>query len=235
MSRTKNNNKTMTQMIKDLKLIEVEPRTENQKKMVDSFYDDILTLVHGYPGTGKTYLSLWLMFNEMYVKGNPFNKVVIIRSSVSSREIGFQPGKTQEKMAEYEAPYENITNELFNRGDAYRVLKQKGIIEFTSSSFLRGVTFNDCLVLVDEFQNMSWNELHTIITRMGENCKMVIIGDTGQDDLTSERFKEESGAHGMMKILRKMSEEDVGFIRMEADDILRSGFVKRYILTMYDK
>lgn len=221
---SRNNNK--------MNIIDVQPITDNQERFMDSFEEKQVVMVHGYPGTGKSFLSLYMALTELDVNPDKYNKVLIIRSSVSSRNIGFMPGNSKEKMAEYEAPYIKIVNDLYGRGDAYSILKQKDIIEFTSTSFLRGQTFDNCIIIVDEFQNMSFQELHTVITRFGNNCKLVIIGDTGQDDLSSERYKEESGALTVTKVLEKMSSVDI--IQMTEHDIVRSGFLKEYIIALYN-
>ena len=142
--------------------------------------------------------------------------------------MGFLPGNQKEKMAVYEAPYVSIATKLFGRGDAYAVLKQKNLIEFISSSFLRGETFDDCILIVDECQNMSDQELHTIMTRVGNNCKIIFCGDVKQDDLTSERKKEVSGLRTFMQIIKNMREFE--FVEFVADDIVRSDLVKSYII-----
>lgn len=207
------------------------PKTINQKKFMDLFKKKDVLVGHGFPGTGKTLLSLYLALNEIQ-NSDVYKKVIILRSSVSSRDIGFQPGKTAEKMQEYEAPYASIVNtKLYGRGDAWMILKQQKVVEFLPTSFLRGVTFDNAIVIMDEFQNMGFQELTTVATRFGENCKLIIIGDTGQDDLTSERYKEKSGAVKFLEILNRLPE--VGMVEMGIDDIVRSGFVKSFILAQY--
>ena len=131
-------------------------------------------------------------------------------------------------MKVYEAPYYDIASKLFNRGDAYDILKQRNNVEFISTSFLRGSTFDDCIILVDEVQNMSDQELHTVMTRVGENCRIIFCGDVKQDDLTSERKREISGLRTFMKVIENMKEFD--FIEFVASDIVRSELVKSYII-----
>ena len=131
-------------------------------------------------------------------------------------------------MKVYEGPYYDICSKIFNRGDAYEILKQKNNVEFISTSFLRGSTFDDCIIVVDEMQNMNDQELHTIMTRVGENCKIIFAGDIKQDDLTSERKKEFSGLNTFMKIIDKMRQFD--FVEFVANDIVRSSLVKSYII-----
>ena len=161
-------------------------------------------------------------------KNTSYRKVYIVRSVVPTRDMGFLPGSQKDKMKVYEAPYYDIASKLFQRGDAYEILKQKNNVEFISTSFLRGSTFDDCIILVDEVQNMSDQELHTVMTRVGENCKIIFCGDVKQDDLTSERKKEMSGLRTFMKIIERMDEFD--FIEFEVSDIVRSELVKAYII-----
>jgi len=138
------------------------------------------------------------------------------------------PGNQKQKEAVYEEPYYDIATKLFNRGDAYQILKQKQIVNFASTSYLRGCTFEDCIILVDEVQNMSAGELHTVMTRVGENSKIIFCGDVKQDDLTSERKKEMSGLRDFMRIINNMREFD--FVEFQIDDIVRSKLVKSYII-----
>jgi len=147
---------------------------------------------------------------------------------VPTRDIGFLPGSQKDKMKVYEAPYYDIASKLFKRGDAYEILKQRNNVEFISTSFLRGSTFDDCILVVDEVQNMSDQELHTVMTRVGENCRIIFCGDVKQDDLTSERKKEMSGLRSFMGVIKKMKEFD--FVEFEASDIVRSKLVKSYII-----
>jgi phosphate starvation-inducible protein PhoH len=211
---------------------DIQPMTDNQERFMDAFEEKDVVVIHGYPGTGKSFLSIYMALTELDVDPEKYNKVLILRSAVASRNIGFLPGNTKEKMAEYEAPYIKIVNDLYGRGDAWGVLRQKNIIEFNSTSFLRGLTFDNTIIILDEFQNMSFQELDTVVTRFGDNCKMVIIGDTGQDDLTSERYKEESGALKMIELLSRI--DDVSVIKMNEEDIVRSGFVRKYIMSRYN-
>jgi predicted ribonuclease YlaK len=214
-----------------LDIIEVEAKTKNQELMIKSLEDNDVALVHGFPGTGKTFISLYMALTEIDLNPDFYKKVLILRSAVSSRDMGFLPGNVKEKMKEFEVPYIEIVNKLYNRDDAWGILNHKDMIEFAPSSFLRGRTLENTIIIVDEFQNMSFQELNTIITRMGEDSKLIILGDTGQDDLTSKRYNEESGAS---KILEVFSKLNVPVIKMEADDIVRSGFVKEYICALYD-
>ena len=206
----------------------IRPMTENQRLAFEYWADDYNLMLHGIAGTGKTFLGLYFAINEVMKQNNTFQKVYIVRSTVPTRDQGFMPGSQKQKEAVYEAAYVDIANELFQRGDAYQILKQKQLIEFTSTSFLRGVTFRDCIVVVDEVQNMSDQELHTVMTRIGENSRIIFCGDVKQDDLTSERKKEMSGLRNFMRVINNMKEFE--FIEFVADDIVRSQLVKSYII-----
>jgi phosphate starvation-inducible PhoH-like protein len=200
-----------------LVLTEVEPLTRNQVKAFDSTKHLIL---HGLAGTGKTFISSYLAFDDM-AKGS-FEKLVIIRSAVPTRDIGFLPGTEKEKSSVYEEPYKDIANEIFGRGDAYGILKQKSLVEFMTTSFIRGITLKHAVILIDECQNMSFHELDSIITRIGQGCRVIFCGDFRQADL------KQNGMQDFMKILKRMGDFD--FIEFEVEDIVRSEFVKNYII-----
>jgi len=200
-----------------LTLREIEPLTRNQVRAFDSNKHLIL---HGLAGTGKTFISCYLAFDDM-AKGE-YEKLVIIRSAVPTRDIGFLPGTEKEKSSVYEEPYKDIANEIFGRGDAYGILKQKSLVDFMTTSFIRGITLKHAVILIDECQNMSFHELDSIITRMGQNCKVIFCGDFRQADL------KQNGMQDFLKILKRMNEFD--FIEFEVEDIVRSEFVKNYII-----
>ena len=200
-----------------LSLAEIEPLTKNQ---LEAFESDKNLILHGIAGTGKTFISCYLAFDDM-VKG-VYNNLVIIRSAVPTRDIGFLPGNEKEKASVYEEPYKEIALELFQRGDAYEILKTKGLVHFMTTSFVRGITLKDAVIMVDECQNMSFHELDSIITRVGTNCRVIFCGDFRQSDLKT------NGLESFMEILKNMGAFD--FIDFEIKDIVRSEFVKDYII-----
>jgi len=199
-----------------LTLLEIEPLTQNQ---VAAFESEKHLLLHGVAGTGKTFISCYLAFDDM-LKGG-YNKLIIIRSAVPTRDIGFLPGNEKEKSAIYEEPYKDICIELFQRGDSYEILKTKGLVNFMTTSFIRGVTLRDSVIIVDECQNMSFHELDSIITRVGEECRIIFCGDFRQSDLSK------NGLQDFIRILKAMDHFDL--VDFEIKDIVRSGFVKDYI------
>lgn len=211
-----------------LTLNRIAPITSNQVSAFEAFNDhDMHLLLHGLPGTGKTFIALYLALNATMVR-QFFQKVVIVRSVVPSRQIGYLPGDEKRKASVYEAPYVDACSKLFSRGDAYTYLKNRGVIEFITTSFIRGTTIDNAVVIIDEVQNMAEMELHSIITRLGENCRMIMSGDIGQDDLTSSRYNEFSGLVKMMKILDRM--RCVHRVEFDVGDIVRSNFVRDYII-----
>ena len=161
---------------------------------------------------------------------NNYKKVVIVRSAVPTRDIGFLPGSVEEKLKVYEQPYSAIANDLFKRGDGYDILKNKFMVEFVPTSFIRGITLNDCIVLVDEINNMTFHELDSVITRLGKRTKLILCGDFNQSDLkwTDER----EGLYDFMKIVDQM--ESFHRVEFTRDDIVRSGLVKQYIIAKED-
>lgn len=200
----------------NLKLKTVEPLTRNQ---VLAFESEKNLILHGVAGTGKTYISSYLAFDDIF-KGL-YEKLVIVRSAVSTRDIGFLPGTEKDKASVYEEPYKDICIDLFERGDAYEVLKSKYVVHFMTTSFVRGITLRNATILIDECQNMSFHELDSIITRIGENCRVILCGDFRQSDLR------QSGLRDFIRILKAM--ECFDFIDFEIKDIVRSDFVKEYI------
>ena len=212
---------------KGLKLKQIQPKTWSQQSTFDAYDEDKHLLLHGMAGTGKTFISLYLAFQELFYENRAeYKDITVIRSVVPTRDIGFLPGKEQEKIGVYELPYKAICNELFGRGDAYDILKHKEIINFMCTSFIRGTTLNDTIVIVDEINNMNFHEIDSIITRLGENCRVIFCGDFRQSDLT--RSYERDGIHNFMKVIDRLTDfEHVEFI---ADDIVRSKLVKEYII-----
>lgn len=205
----------------NLELQEIEPLTKNQ---VTAFESTKNLMLHGVAGTGKTFISSYLAFDDM-AKGE-YEKLVIIRSAVPTRDIGFLPGSEKEKASVYEEPYKDICIELFQRGDAYEILKTKGIVHFMTTSFIRGVTLRNAVIIIDECQNMSFHELDSIITRMGEGCRVIFCGDFRQADL------QKNGLYDFVRVLKAMDAFD--FVDFEIKDIVRSEFVKQYITSKTD-
>lgn len=210
-----------------LKIRNVQPKTKNQDKVFMDFDDGYNLLLHGLAGTGKTFISLYLALADIIEGYGDQRNVTLVRSVVPTRDMGYLPGNQKEKSKVYEAPYANICSELFGRGDAYEVLKGRGMIDFITTSFVRGVTLSDTTVIVDECQNLSFHELDSIITRLGENSRIIFCGDFRQSDLT--RDEERKGVLTFMKILSKMK----GFesVEFEEEDIVRSKLVKEYIIS----
>jgi len=203
-------------------LCRVSPRTAAQRIVVDAFNSDKNLILHGCAGTGKTFLALWLSMNAM-LSGDAPKPVVIIRSVVPVRDIGHMPGRLNEKISLYEATYQGIVSEICDK--PYEWLKQNGYIDFTSTSYLRGMTYRDCTIIVDECQNMSEAEIHTVMTRVGEGCRVIFCGDFFQKDY----MKESSGINTLLKIASKMRSFEI--IQFSKEDVVRSGFVREYIFS----
>ena len=213
-----------------LKIKEIEPMTETQERVFNSYYSGKNIMCHGVAGTGKTFIAMYLATQEVLSNYNDTRSLHIIRSVVPTRDMGFLPGNQREKSKVYEAPYYAIFTELFERGDAYEILKGREQVHFTTTSFIRGLTINDAVVIVDECQNMTYHELDSIITRLGDNCKIVFCGDFRQSDF---RFKDErDGVIEFMKVIKRMKSFD--FIEFDKYDIVRSDLVKEYIISKLD-
>jgi hypothetical protein len=203
------------------------PLTENQKHAFNSFEEDKNLMLHGIAGTGKSFMAMYLSLKQIIADPECiYKKIVIVRSVVPTRDMGFLPGNNKEKTKVYEAPYYAICSELFGRGDAYEYLKGKNVIEFISTSFIRGITLNNCIVIVDEMQNATLHELDSVITRIGHNCKVIFCGDFRQSDFTREH--ERNGLTDFMRVVKNM--KSFHLVEFEAKDIVRSALVKEYII-----
>ena len=200
--------------------------TEGQKETEDAYKEGLNLCLIGCAGNGKTFLSIGLALQD--VMRGLYKKLIIVRSVVPSREIGYLPGSLKEKTQIYELPYQSIVNEITHRGDAWQILTEKGYIEFVTTSFLRGTTLRDCVIVFDEIQNCTGQEIETVVTRLGENTRILLCGDTNQCDLK----KEVSGLNDQLGIIDTM--ESFGIIDFTRDDIVRSGFVREYIIAKED-
>jgi phosphate starvation-inducible PhoH-like protein len=205
----------------NVELMGISPMTQNQKLVLESKNHMVL---EGCAGTGKTFLSSFLGYKD--VLDRKYKRLIYVRSAVPTRNIGFYPGTPEEKTKEYELPYTMIAKELFNRGDAYPVLKNSGTVQFMTTCHIRGTTIDDSVIIVDETQNMTFQELDSIITRFGNDCRVFFCGDYNQRD------ERNSGSREFNKILRQMGEFD--FVEFTPDDIVRSGLVRSYIKTKYE-
>lgn len=210
----------------NFKLKHIEPLTQNQKLVYTSFEQGKNLMLHGIAGTGKSFISLYLSLKEILNENSIYKKLYIIRSVVPTRDMGFLPGNSKEKSKVYEAPYYAICTELFDRSDAYEYMKMKNIIEFNTTSFIRGITFNDSIIIVDEMANCTLHELDSVITRIGKNCRIIFCGDFRQSDFSKEY--ERNGLHDFIKIIRNMKQ--FSFVDFNANDIVRSSLVKDYII-----
>ncbi len=207
-----------------MQLKRVFPLTDNQDRAFEAFEQGQNLFLYGTAGTGKTFNAMYLGLSDV-IREN-YNKLIVIRSVVPSRDMGFLPGSHTEKSKLYEIPYHEICSELFQRYEAYNILKQKEQIDFMTTSFLRGLTFTNSVVLIDECQNLNWQELNTVLTRIGENCKVIMCGDIRQSDLDAKQ-----GKHELSKVIDICRIMDCfEFIHMTPEDIVRSGFVKDFIL-----
>ena len=214
-------------------LLDIEPITNNQKKLFDSYAEGKHLVAYGTAGTGKTFISLYNALADVLDETTPYERIYLVRSLVSTREIGFLPGDHEDKADIYQIPYKNMVKYMFQMPtDAdfemlYGNLKAQETIKFWSTSFIRGTTLDNAIVIVDEFQNLNFHELDSIITRVGENSRIVFCGDASQSDLV--KTNDRNGIHDFLEILRKMPSFDI--IEFGIDDIVRSGLVKEYIIS----
>ena len=211
---------------------EIDPLTQNQQILFDAYAENKHLVAYGCAGTGKTFITLYNALNDVLDTSTPYEKIYIVRSLVSTREIGFLPGDHEDKSTLYQIPYKNMVKYMFEMPTEadfemlYGNLKAQGTISFWSTSFIRGTTFDNAIIIVDEFQNLNFHELDSIITRVGQNTKIMFCGDAVQSDLV--KTNERNGIHDFMKVLQIMPSFDI--IEFGVDDIVRSGFCREYIL-----
>lgn len=227
--REKRKDKKKQQQIQKLgfDIDHIKPLTDNQRKIFESYYSGKNLFLCGSAGTGKTFVAMYLSLKDVLCPNPPYTKIIVIRNSVAVREIGFLPGKPEDKMEQFELPYYDICEGLFGRGDAYQILKQKKFIEFQSTSFLRGITIKDAIIIVDEASNNSLHELDSIMTRLGDNTKIIFCGDFKQSDLN----KSTKGQYLEFKSIIKNMPQYFDTIEMTTEDIVRSPIVKSYLIT----
>ena len=213
-------------------LSSIKPVTDSQKKVFETWKQGLNQFLFGCAGTGKTFVSLYLALQDVLKNETPYDKVIVVRSLIPTREIGFLPGDEEDKAALYQVPYSNMMQFMFEQPNEqafsmlYDRLKAQGSFYFLSTSFLRGLTFDNSIIIVDECQNLNFHELDTIITRVGQDSKIVFCGDFGQSDLT--RLNEKNGLMNFLQILQEMNEFNC--TEFDIGDIVRSGFVRSYLI-----
>ena len=211
---------------------DIEPLTDNQKSLFEAYAKDQNLVAYGVAGTGKTFITLYNALRDVLDPSTPYEKVYIVRALVATREIGFLPGDHDDKSCLYQIPYKHMVKYMFEMPSEadfnmlYGNLKAQDTIDFWSTSFIRGTTFDKTIVIVDEFQNLNYHELDSIMTRVGTDTKIMFCGDATQTDLIKQN--ERNGIHDFMRILRVMPSLDI--IEFGVEDIVRSGLVKEYIL-----
>lgn len=213
----------------DLKVL--KPLTDSQSQMMESYFQGYSILALGSAGTGKSVVALYLALNDLLNKDTPYKKIKIVRSVVPSRDIGYLPGDIDEKIEVYETPYRELFDFLFHMPTSYDKFKTFGTVEFMPTSFLRGQTWDDTIIVVDEVQNLNFHEINTVMTRVGHNSKILLLGDSCQTDLYKNKW-DASGIDSLEKALSNNKFFDV--VHFTKHDIVRSEFVKSWICSVED-
>ena len=213
--------------VKHEDLFDCSPETDNQQKAFDAWDDGDNLVLAGSAGTGKTFIALYLAMESVLERATPYNKCIIVRSVVPTRDMGYLPGTVEEKKEVFETPYKAIAYELFDDQAAYNKLINSHILEFTTTSFIRGLTIDNSIIIVDEMQNLNFHELDSVITRVGNNCRIIFSGDYHQSD-----FKDQTERDGIQRFLRVIEQlKNFSVITFGWQDIVRSDFLRDYIMT----
>ena len=213
-------------------MIPVEPITDNQKRFFDALDEGKMIYAYGVAGTGKTFIALYKALRDVLGETTPYEKIYIVRSLVATREIGFLPGDHEDKSSLYQIPYKNMVQAMFEMPDdnsydmLYDNLKAQETISFWSTSFIRGTTLDNAIVIIDECQNLNFHELDSIITRVGQDSKIIFCGDAAQTDL--QKISERTGIIDFQRIIQNM--EEFSLIEFNIEDIVRSGLVRSYLI-----
>ena len=214
----------------------IEPLTKNQEELFRCYKNDQNLVAYGCAGTGKTFITLYNALRDVLDERTPYEKIYIVRSLVATREIGFLPGDHEDKSSLYQIPYKNMVKFMFEMPDdnafemLYNNLRTQETISFWSTSYIRGVTLDNCIIIVDEFANLNFHELDSIITRVGQDAKIIFSGDAAQSDLV--KMNERTGVHDFMKIIQTM--EEFSSFEFGVEDIVRSGLVRSYLMSKYN-
>ena len=222
--RVKSLNNSMTVRLGDL--LQHDPLTTNQEVAFKSWDDGDNLVLTGSAGTGKTFMALYLALEDV-LEEQEYDRLVIVRSMVPTRDMGFLPGTKEEKEDAFTSPYKNICNELFGDKASYNKMLTSGQISFDSTSFIRGTTYDNCVIVVDEMQNLNFHELDSVITRVGKQSKIIFSGDFKQSD-----FKFDDEKNGIIRFLQIVEQlKNFTIVNFGWEDIVRSDFVRDYIMT----
>jgi len=217
--------KRKTWSIHDLK--QIKPLTQRQEDMFHDFFAGKHICAHGAAGSGRTYVAVFLALNEILRNDSKMQRIILVRSAVPTRDLGFMPGTLQEKIALYEMPYIDIFADLVGRYTTYHDMKNAGLVEFWTTSFIRGLTWDNAIVVVDECQNMTTHEINSLMTRIGQNARVILVGDVKQSDLKKNGTK--NGFEQILDVVKKLP--SFSLIEFTHHDIVRSQFVKEWIMS----
>jgi phosphate starvation-inducible PhoH-like protein len=203
----------------------VKGLTEGQQDYLDAINENVVTLCSGLAGTGKTYIAV-VRAVELLQEGQ-YKRIVIARPAVEcGKSLGFLPGNEDEKVAPYMRPIKDILHELIDAKQLEEYIKNE-TIEFCALTYMRGRTLNNCIMILDEAQNATWEELMMFLTRIGKNSKIIISGDETQEDVFHKAL-----AQCLCKFDTKPYIREIEVIYLDVEDIVRNGLIRKIIKRM---
>ena len=203
----------------------IQPKNEKQQALLDAIEYSTMCVAIGTAGTGKTYISA-TKAAQLFLKGG-YDKIVLTRPNVSTgKSVGFFPGTVEEKLSIWLQPLLNVLKEALGEG-RYQYLMEKRQIVIQPLETIRGNSYKDAIILIDECQNMDMHEIEAVTTRIGDNSKMILMGDPRQSDVKNGMAIEKFVAMCDKYYI------DVPIVRFGLDDVVRSDIVAKLVKAFY--
>lgn len=194
--------------------VKLKAKNDSQLRLLKSMKENQITICNGVAGSGKTICSIFMALNLLKDRGNNYQKIFLVKSvtTLKGEEIGFLKGDLREKIDPFMESFKNNASKLFKNTNV-NSLFETSIIKFLPLAYIRGTNLDNCIVILDELQNVSIDNARTLMTRIGENCKIICLGDSNQIDLKN---KKDSSLDVVFNIFNNV--DDIGCILMDIND-----------------